>query len=146
VTPDREPLAESARLRQILWDVHEAPLPGSYQPDVPELALRAVKQLRQDYGDSLDEVDGCSAAVLAEALRAVLSNPMGGYAQAEAYSAARSKGWAALAQYDGKAEGSSSPVPGQQAVTGPDDGSVNAKVVEPLSGDRDAQLDGRADA
>lgn len=55
-----------------------------------------------ELADELEsQVANCSAAVLADALRAVLSNPMGGYAQAEAYSAARSKGWAALAQYDG---------------------------------------------
>lgn len=51
--------AEVTRLRQILWDIYaacgedtdgdrRAPKPGVMTPDVPELALEAVRELRRD--------------------------------------------------------------------------------------------------
>jgi hypothetical protein len=52
--------AEVLRLRQVLWDIYAAtgadrdgektaPPPGVLTPDVPEAALAAVRELRQDY-------------------------------------------------------------------------------------------------
>jgi len=60
------PGADVTRLRQALWDCYrasgsdpdgdvQAPAPGVLSPDVPELALQAVRELRQDYREALRE-------------------------------------------------------------------------------------------
>jgi hypothetical protein len=57
---------ECAALRQALWDCYrasgsdpdgdvQAPAPGVLSPDVPELALQAVRELREDYREALRE-------------------------------------------------------------------------------------------
>ena len=61
--------AEERRLRQILWDIYAAagadtdgertaPPPGVMTPDVPELALEAVRELRADYDEDLKAAYG----------------------------------------------------------------------------------------
>lgn len=58
---------EIKRLRQILWDIYsaagedtegitEAAPPDVYTPDIPELALAAVLELRHDYNAALEEI------------------------------------------------------------------------------------------
>jgi hypothetical protein len=71
--PGAEAMArEVIWLRQLLWDCYAAagadgdgektaPPPGVLTPDVPELALAAVRELRRDYDTALLEIDELAA-------------------------------------------------------------------------------------